>query len=138
MLLEQRLAGRSKLPTRIPHSECAQASVLSTSSDSMVKDSRLTHPPIWVVRRQTEQPGFGSAKIPCFLVPANSANFPFWIQPVAAGSRNCEQQLKTVHTWSEQDEGRMAMFSLFSALLLNSAFTQDAVSMSNPEVENCR
>jgi hypothetical protein len=32
----------------------------------------------------------------------------------------------------------MAMFSLFSALLLNSAFTQDAVSMSNPEVEKCR
>jgi hypothetical protein len=140
MLVGRKHARQLTMTARIPHSVDRQAGALVTSSDSIEGDSRLPHPPIWVERRQTKQPGSRSANIPCFLVPDD---FPYWIQPLAAASRNCGQELKTVYTWSEQLEGGMATSSLSSASLINSASfvirqSQSAVSMSNLEVEKCR
>jgi hypothetical protein len=140
MLMGQTQASRLVTPGRLRRAGSTQASVLTTSSDSMVKDRWLAHPPNWFESRQTKQPGPRSAKIPCFLVPVH---FPFWIQALAAASRNCRQEFKTVYTWSEQVEGRMATSSLFSASLIDSAFyfmrqNQGVVSMSSFEVEKCR
>jgi len=120
-----------------------QAGFLVTSSGSIVDDSRAARTPIWVERRQTEQPGTQGTKVPCLRASDQESHLPFWFQLIASGNMHGLRQLKTVHTWTEQDEGRTEMFSLFSASLINgvpSGFvqSQNAISMSNPEVEKCR
>ena len=126
-----------------PRTGSMQARCLVTGSGSIVQDSRAARTPIWVERRQTEQPGTQGTKIPCFRAPDQESHLPFWIQLIAAGNRYSLRQLRTVHTWTEQGEGRTAMFSLSSASLINGVLSgflqiQNAVSMSNPEVEECR
>jgi len=131
-------AGKLTMPCRTPETEGTQAGLLATSSDSMVGDSRVAHTPIWVERRQREQTGPESTKIPCFQAPDHKVHFPFWIQLVAAKGRYSLRQLKTVHTWPEEAGDIKATAPRLDGVSSGFTQAQDAVSTFNPEVEKCR
>jgi len=138
------------IPNPSPRSEASETGLLTTSSDSIGRDSRAPHAPNLKVRRQTEHTDPGSTKIPCFPVPYNTKHFSLWIQSVAVESRSRLRPSKTVHSPTKRDEVEMATFRCFSASLFyrdNSVnplsrdaarLTHDADLMAYPEVKRCR
>jgi len=113
-----------------------------TYSDTIETGSSLPFIPFWEGRRQTEHAARWSKKIPCSLHPHSARYLGFWIQQVAAVNEESLRPLKSKNARSEKVGGKVTSYRQDSfrrhEIATGLPQTQDATSMANPEVTQCR